>query len=81
MVIGLFSMKDNLNGFMNCFPEQNSDMAKRGFLHGLANAQPDSLFYSNPQDYSLFRVGDFDTDSGQIIAYPTPEFIVGGTKK
>lgn len=81
MVIGIFSMKDQLNGFMNVFPETNTDMAKRGFLHGLASADATSLFYSNPQDYSLYRIGDFDTESGMITVYPTPLFVVGGEKK
>ncbi|QXN75076.1 nonstructural protein [Microvirus mar20] len=80
MVLGIFAMKDALNGFMNIFPEQSSDMAKRGFLHGLACAEPSSLFYTHPQDYSLYRLGDFDTESGRIDVYLTPEFIVGGEK-
>lgn len=81
MVYGIFSMKDDLNGFMNIFHEVSSDVAKRGFLHSLAVADPHSLFYSHPQDYSLYRLGDFDSDSGLITVYPTPEFIVGGQSR
>lgn len=80
MKLGIYSMKDALNGFMNIFPEQNDEMAKRGFLHSLKYAKSDSLFFSNPQDYSLYKLGTFDTESGKLEVISTPEFIVGGVK-
>lgn len=77
MKIGVYSMKDRLNGFMNLFPEQNDDVAKRGFLFALKQNK-DSLFACNPDDYSLYKIGEFDTDSGCFEPLSTPAFLIGG---
>lgn len=78
MIIGVYAMKDALNGFMNVFPEQNDDAAKRGFIHAMRTAKPDTLFYSNPDDYALYKLGEFDTTSGVMEVLPTPLYLVGG---
>lgn len=75
------SIKDRLNGFMNVFLEQNLDMAKRGFLHGIQSAGSESLYFSHPDDYSLYCLGTFDTDSGLLELSPTPEFLIEGPVK
>jgi hypothetical protein len=81
MKYNIYSMKDDLNGFMNFFPEISDEVAVRGFSHALACADPNSLFYTNPADYSLYALGTFDTDSGTIEVYPAPRFLIRGEKR
>ena len=81
MKFGIFAIKDDLNGFMNLFLEQNSDLAKRGFLHGMSTASTDSLYYSNPTDYALYELGSFDIESGKIEVLPTPNLVVRGERR
>ena len=81
MVYTVYSMKDDLNGFMNFFPEVSDEVAIRGFNHALACADPNSLFYTNPADYSLYAIGTFDTESGAIEAFPSLRFLVRGEKR
>lgn len=81
MVMVIASMKDELNGFMNLFLEKSNDIVKRNFMHTLAVAEPSSLFYSHPEDYSVWVVGTFDSDTGVVDLYATPELIVRGGKR
>lgn len=81
MKYNIYSMKDDLNGFMNFFPEISDIVAVRGFNHALACADPNSLFYTNPADYSLYVLGTFDTDSGTIEVYSAPRFLIRGDKR
>lgn len=80
MIYKVYSMHDRLNGYFNIFFDQSDDIAKRGFLHALKTASPGSLFLSNPDDYSLYRLAEFDTESGVISPLPTPEFLIRGEK-
>lgn len=75
---GLFAVKDRLNGFMNVFLEDNDDVAKRGFLVGLASQPEGSLFYVHPDDYSLYRLATIDLESGAILLEAVPQWIVSG---
>lgn len=35
-------------------------------------------FSGSPGDYSLFHLGDFDTDSGELRCLPAPKYVVNG---
>lgn len=62
MIFGIYSIKDALTGFMNCTLEQNDACAIRNFEHAVTRT--DSLFFSHPEHYSLYRLGTFDTTHG-----------------
>lgn len=74
----VYAVKDRLNGFLSPFLDMSDASAKRGFLHSMHNAQPDSLFFTHPEDYSLYKLGAFETESGKLISLPTPQFICDG---
>ena len=76
MKLNVYSMHDRLNGYFNIFMDKSDEIAKRGFLATFKEADKGSLFYSCPEDYSLYRLGEFDTDSGVITALSTPDFLV-----
>ncbi len=81
MKMFIISTKDDLNGFMNVSLCHKKEIAVRDFNHAMSVCQHDSLFYTHPEDYSLYCLGEFDIESGCITPYPTPEFLVRGQSK
>ena len=68
MKLGLYCIKDAKTGFMTPVVEQNDASALRNF--SFAVNQSDSLMHDCPNDFSLFKVADFDTEVG-ILAIPS----------
>lgn len=80
MILKFYAMHDRLNGYFNIFMDKSDEIAKRGFISTFKAADVGSLFYSCPEDYSLYRLGEFDTESGKFSPLPTPEFLVRGER-
>lgn len=75
MKFGVYSIRDAYTGFLNPTFEISDQVAKRNFAHAMMNQQ--SLLYSNPQDYDLCRIGEFDSDTGELV--PTlPDIVCSG---
>lgn len=68
-------MRDQLTGFMNPFVAANIEVAQRDFKI-LINDDKQSLHY-NPQHFDLYKVGEFDTDTGKIEPIE-PELVLTG---
>lgn len=64
MIYGMYAIRDLKTGFLNISLEQNDNSAIRNFEHACMNS--DSLFYTHGSDYSLYRIGTFDTDTGLV---------------
>lgn len=79
MIRGLYAYHDALNGFMNVFIDTNDLSAKRGFLSALACADVGSAFYCNPTDYTLYKLGQVDMVTGEVIP-EVPTVLVKGEK-
>lgn len=62
MKFGLYSIKDAKTGFMTPVLEQGDPAALRNF--SAAVNQPDSLMRQYSNDFALYKVANFDTDSG-----------------
>lgn len=73
MKYGLYSIRDSKVGFMTVTVDSNDASARRNFEH--ACSQTNSLFFTHPQDYDLFKVGLYDSDSGVIDPINPPEFL------
>lgn len=71
MIYGLYSIKDAKTSFMPVTLDVNNASAVRNFEHAVR--QPDSLLRSHPNDYALYHVGDFDTDTGLVHSILIPE--------
>lgn len=69
MVKYFYSIKDELVGFNDPLLMVNDDVAIRTFIASVN--QIDDL-KNNAKDYSLYLLGDFDSDSGKIsrLQYP-----------
>ncbi len=77
MKFGIYCIKDAKTGFMTPVVEQNDAAALRNFSHAVN--QPESIMYDSPNDFSLFKVSDFDTDAG-ILAIPSPVLVVDASE-
>lgn len=66
MKMPVLSVRDSLVGFGSPFTAVNKDVAVRGFTNSVIKAWSNSDDTVNPEDLSLFMVGEFDTDSGSI---------------
>lgn len=60
----MYAVRDVKTGFLSPFCETNEATARRSFARAIAS--PDALMHSNPEDFSLYRVGTFYPDSGEI---------------
>lgn len=72
----IYSVRDKLSGYMNISLERGDAIATRSFTT-LVNT-PDTVLFANPGDYDLYKVGEFDSDSGTIESC-VPSFICGGS--
>lgn len=65
MKYGVYSMRDNKTGFLTPTLDQNDQSAIRNFEHACQNI--DSLFFTHPSDYSLWKIADYETDTGELF--------------
>lgn len=64
MIFKLFSIKDELGGFAPTVPFITNEEAIRYFRTHLEQTP---LMISNPEDYSIWYIGTFDSESGTIV--------------
>lgn len=72
MIYNVYSVRDSKVGFGNPFVDASDPSAKRGFFFAFSN--PSSLVNFSPADFSLYRIGTFDSDSG-VIEKILPEYV------
>lgn len=64
MTLKLYALKDELNGFTSPIPFTNEEMAKR-YLKDQYSSNP--TVKNTPEDFSIWRVGEYDTEKGNLI--------------
>lgn len=70
----IFTILDSkAKAYMTPFFQKNEDVAVR-VLEQACNEQG-HIFNTNPEDFSLFQIGIFNEDTGEIVPHP-PEHIV-----
>lgn len=69
----MYSIRDAKVGFMTPTIDQNDASAARNFEHAVHNVA--SLMNSHPADYALYRIGEFDTESGAVVPC-MPEHVI-----
>lgn len=70
MRVGIFSIHDSAAAaFLQPFFAGNETVAKRSFSQAINEESEQNSFFKHFQDYSLFSVGYFDDQTGEI----TPE--------
>lgn len=76
MKYGLYAIRDIKTGFMTPTMDINDESAVRNFYHSVQNSE--GILYTFASDFSLFRIGEFDSDSGQIVPLIPIEFVADG---
>ena len=61
MILKMYALKDELNGFTSPIPFTNDEMAKR-YLRDQFEANP--TVKNTPKDFSIWRVGEYESDTG-----------------
>lgn len=77
MTYGIYAIKDSLNGFMSPIVDSNDPSAVRNFAHAMSDNK--SVFYTHPSDFTLYKLGEYDSESGFIESFSTPQFIESGS--
>lgn len=70
MILKLFSIKDmKVQGFANPFYASTTEEGIRTFMNIFKSTNPahaDSPMLTNPQDFHLFEIGEFDVLTGVV---------------
>ena len=77
MIYGIYAMRDEKVGFLAPALDATDASAMRSFADAISNR--DSLPGLHPADFSLYRVGYYDTDSGHIRGDDVPCFLCSGS--
>lgn len=64
MILKMYALKDELNGFTSPIPFTNDEMAKR-YLKDQFESNP--TVKNSPEDFSVWYLGEFDTELGHMI--------------
>ena len=73
MKFSIYSIRDAKTGFMAPTFDMNDASAARNFEHAVMNSA--SLMNSHPGDYALYRIGEFDSESGELVPC-LPEHVI-----
>ena len=76
MVYGVYAFRDNKTSFGQIWNDHNDESAKRGFAMMINNA--DGLMGFAPSDFDLFKIGEFDSENGQLSPVWPIEYLVNG---
>lgn len=66
MTLTMYCIKDELNGFTAPIPFMSEELSKR-YLKDQVMGNP--TIGNSKKDFSMWRVGTFDTDTGTMIGY------------
>lgn len=73
----VYSVHDvKAEAYLRPFFVPSHGLAIRSFENEVRN--PDSPMHTNPEDYTLFQLGEFDDDTGSIKELPAPKCVLTG---
>lgn len=70
----VYAIRDSKVGFQSPMVDVNDASAMRNFSHAVQNSE--SLMFSHAADFTLFRIGAFDTDTGRFEPLDLPAELV-----
>lgn len=76
MKFNVYAIRDIHTGFLSPTFEINDAVAMRIFSHAVL--QSESVLFTHASDYSLFRVGTFDADTGRLEPVDLPVLVCDG---
>lgn len=80
MIYAVYAIRDALTGFMQPTFELNDACAKRNFEVAVTCVSPPGhLLSARPADFTLYKIGQYDSDSGGLVPLSPPECICTGS--
>nr|QJB21064.1 MAG: nonstructural protein [Microvirus sp.] len=76
MIYGLYCMKDEKVGYLTVTQDVNDYSAMRNFRYSVSKSDSFAAFSRN--DFKLFKLGTFDSNSGEIVLESTPALLLSG---
>lgn len=76
MIYGIYSVRDTKMGFAQPLLDSNDDTAKRNFAAQCQNANVNPTLFYYPEDYSLYKIGEYDTENGKINPFIPPVHLI-----
>ncbi len=70
MVFGIYCVRDVKSGFQTPAAQVNDAVAIRGFASAVLNS--DSVLFTHASDFALYKVAEFDADTGHITPLDLP---------
>lgn len=78
MIYGLYAMRDTKVGFLTPQIDANDKAASRQFKLALATARAESIMGFCPEDFDLYKIGEFDSEKGTVSPLTVPAMISSG---
>lgn len=72
MILSMYAIKDELNGFTPLIPFTNEEMAKR-YMKDQYESNP--TIKNTPEDFSIWYICSFDSETGAISQKDQPKLI------
>lgn len=74
-VFAVYDEKAKAFGQLGCC--LHDGQAMRDFTDQICS--PQSHLSKHPEDYKLYCLGEYDDNSGVLVSFPQPEFLVAGS--
>lgn len=79
MKIQIFSIYDEkAKAYVNTFFQPHVGQALRAFVN--TTKDPKTQIHNNPEDFSLYHIGEFDDSSANIKSFNEPRFLSKATE-
>lgn len=75
MIYKMYAVKDTKIGYQSPFLQVSEAVAKRSFKEAVNDTR--SEMNRHPEDIELWKVGDYDDQTGKITGQE-PKYIIGG---
>lgn len=76
MILGVYCIRDIKVGWLTPTVDQNDASACRNFVHAMKNQN--SILYTHSKDFDLYKIGEFDSDSGRLNGFDSCELVFEG---
>lgn len=76
MIYGVYVIRDVKMGFTSPMLDSNDETAIRNFETQVKNAGLNPTLFFNRKDFSLYKLGEYDTSNGHYDLKEVPEIIM-----
>lgn len=76
MIYGVYAVRDVKMGFAQPLLDNNDETAIRNFSSQCKSAQMNPTLFYAPEDFSLYKIGEYDTDTAKLSAITPPTLLI-----